>query len=108
MMKSPFLVDEISILARNNDLRKEKGVVKAVDKSTGPKQMRTHMNTELRPWLLVITGDFYGMRNIPCLWGDLLVLKTGITRAITADHPIELNPSHSDSGKSCEINYCFR
>jgi hypothetical protein len=47
MMKSPFLVDEISILARNNDLRKEKGVVKAVDKSTGPKQMRTHMNTEL-------------------------------------------------------------
>ena len=32
---------------------------------------------------IVITGDFYGMRNILCLWGDLLVLIIGITRAIT-------------------------
>ena len=39
---------------------------------------------QLRPWPLVITGYFYGMRNIYNKWGDFLVLITGITRAITA------------------------
>ena len=41
---------------------------------------------------IVITGDFHGMRNIRKKRGDLLVLITGITRAITADHPIKKNP----------------
>ena len=32
-----------------------------------------------------ITGYFYGMRNMNYKWGDLLVLITGITGAITVE-----------------------
>ena len=65
---------------------------------------------QLRPWPFVITGYFYGMRNIYNKWGDFLVLITGITRAITAVDqitaamchlkPIKIPPSYFFWGKT--------
>ena len=47
-------------------------------------QWRLTKKSQLWPFMKVITAYFSGIKNMLFLWGDLLVLITGITRAITA------------------------
>ena len=55
----------------------------------------SHNNLQLWPFMKVITGYFSGIKNMLFLWGDFLVLITGITRAITAgSHRPTVHPRH--------------